>query len=154
MATYASNESAGLRDTRPSIVGNVALGGRIRAYRATIALDAPKINSTTAGTAILDADKVLLARVPAGMRFAGGRIVSSVSLGSATIQIGTLADPDKYRADATFTTVDAPVAFGVAAAFAAGPLAADEEVYLTVDTANLPTTAGAKLVIDLEFAGA
>jgi hypothetical protein len=153
MAKFYTVETQLMGDVPPRAPGNEALGGRKRLYRATIDLDAPKLSTTQNGTVITTADTVLLARIPAGMRFAQGRITSSVSLGTATVAIGTAAAPGKYRAAAVHTAVDTPTSFGVTAAMAAPALGADEEVILTVATANLPNTAGADLVIDLEFVG-
>lgn len=153
MAKYFSNEQRFLGATPPTPPGDEALGGRKRVYRATIPLDAPKLSPSTDGAGVTTADTVSLCKVPAGMRFVEGRITSSVSLGTSTVAIGNATTAGKYRAAAVFTAVDTPTLFGTAAAMAAGASGGEEEVLLTVATANLPTTAGAKLVIDLEFAG-
>lgn len=153
MPTFYSNEMRGVADVPRNLVGNEALGGRVRVFRATIPLDAPNLNSTSAGTVITSADPVVLARVPAGYRFAGGELVSSVSLGTSTVAIGIAGTTGKYRAAAVFTAVDTPTNFGTAASFAAAPLAAEEEIIMTTATASLPTTAGARLVVDLYFVG-
>ncbi len=153
MAKYFSNEQQFLGATPPTPPGDEALGGRKRVYRATINLDGPKLSPSQNGAGVTTADTVSLCRVPAGMRFVEGRITSSVSLGTSTIAIGNATAAGKYRAAAVFTAVDTPTLFGTAAAMAAAAATAGEEVLLTVATANLPTTAGAKLVIDLDFAG-
>lgn len=153
MAKFYTTETQLSGDVPPRAPGNEALGGRKRLYRATIDLDAPKLSTTQNGTVITTADTVSLARIPAGMRFVSGRITSSVSLGTSTIAIGNAGAPGKYRAAAVHTAVDTPTPFGTAASMAAAAAGADEEVILTVATANLPNTAGAKLIIDLEFAG-
>lgn len=153
MAKFYSNETRQTGDfpARPS--GDEALGGRIRLYRATIPLDAPKLSSSTAGTVIATTDTVSLFRIPAGYRFVAGRITSTVSLGTSTVAIGNATTAGKYRAAAVFTTANAPTAFGLGDALAAAASTAEEEVILTVATADLPTTAGAKLVIDIEVVG-
>jgi hypothetical protein len=153
MAKYLSNEQQWLGANPPTPAGDEAYGGRSRLYRATIPLDAPKLSPTQNGASILTTDTVSLARIPAGMRFSHGMLVSSVSLGTSTIAIGTATDTAKYRAAAVFTAVNAPTHFGTAAAMAAGPLAAEEEIILTVAVATLPNTANARLVIDLFFVG-
>ena len=155
MPTYYSQEMRGVADVPRNLVGNEALGGRMRLFRATINLDTPALNSTSSGTSITSSgsDPVVLARVPAGYRFAGGEIVTSVSLGTSTIAIGIAGAVDRYRAAATFTAVNTPTNFGTAAAFAAAPLAAEEEIILTTAVAALPNTAGARLVVDLYFVG-
>lgn len=151
MARYYTIEDQQIGNVPPGVPGNEAYGGRKRLWRASINLDAPKLSSTQTGTQITTADTVLLARIPAGMRFARGRITSSISLGTSTISIGNAAAPAKYRAAAVHTAVDTPTSFGLASAMAAAASGADEDVILTVATASLPNTAGGLLIIDLEF---
>lgn len=153
MAKFYTVETQFSGDNPPRAPGNEALGGRKRVYRATINLDAPKLSSSQNGTVITTADTVSLARVPAGMRFVRGAITSSVSLGTSTISIGNASDAAKYRAAAVHTAVDTPTMFGKASAMALAAAGADEEVLLTVATANLPNGANNVLVVDLEFAG-
>jgi len=153
MAKFFSNELQFLGASPPTPPGDEALGGRKRIYRATIPLDAPKLSPSQTGAGVTTADTVSLGKIPAGMRFVRGFITSSVSLGTSTIAIGDATATGKYRAAAVFTAVDTPTPFGTAAAMAAAAATAEEEVLLTVAVANLPTTAGAKLVVDLEFAG-
>lgn len=152
MARFYTIEDQLLGNTPPTAPGNEAYGGRKRLWRATINLDAPKLTGTTAGTVITTADTVLLGRIPAGMRFVGGRITSSVSLGTSTISIGNATDAAKYRAAAVHTAVDTPTHFGKASAMALAASGADEDVILTVATASLPNAATNLLIIDLEFA--
>lgn len=153
MTVYYANEQAQRGDTPPRLPGNEGVGGRSRWYRATIPLDAPKTSSTTNGAGVTTSDIVALFTRPPGMRFARGFITSSVSLGTSTISIGVFGTPAKYKAAAVHTTVDTPTAFGVATQMAAAATAASEDVILTVAAAALPTTAGAVLVIDMEFMG-
>lgn len=151
MATYYSLETRQRGDGTPRPVGNAALNQRERIFRATIALDAPSTNATTAGTVVATGDIVSCFRVPAGTRFNIGCLTSSVSLGTSTIAIGVAGNPGKYRAAAVFTAVDTPTFFGTATGMAAGELLADEEIIITVTTANLPNTAGARLVLDMRY---
>lgn len=153
MPTFYSNEMRGVADFPRNIPGNDAFGGRLRVYRATIPLDAPNLTSTTAGTVVTAADPVVLARVPNGYRFLRGVITSSVSLGTSTVAIGIAGATGKYRTAAVFTATDTPTDFGNTAALAAGPITADEEIIMTTAVASLPNTAGARLVVDLYFAG-
>lgn len=151
MATFYSSETRQRGDGTPRPVGNAALNQRERVFRATIPLDAPPLSASTTGTVISAGDIISLFRVPAGTRFISGSINCSVSLGTATVAIGTAGNPGKYRAAAVFTTPDTPTSFATAAAQAAGELQADEEIIVTVATAALPNTANAKLVIDLRY---
>lgn len=153
MTVYYANEQAQRADVPPRLPGNEGVGGRSRWYRATIPLDAPKTSSNTNGSGVTTSDTVVLFTRPPGMRFARGFITSSVSLGTSTISIGVSGAPAKYKAAATFIAVDTPTAFGVATQMAAAATAASEDVILTVGAAALPTTAGAVLIVDMEFMG-
>lgn len=115
-------------------------GARVHRYRASITLA-----SQASG------DTVVLANIPAGQCFAGGELVSSVSLGTATVAVGNATSAGKYRAAAVFTATDTPTQFGTAASFAGVPSTAQEQVLLTVGTAALP--ASGTLVVDLYFSG-
>lgn len=117
---------------------NEGYGARLHRYRASITLA-----SQASG------DTIVLANVPAGCVFAGGDIVSSVSLGSATVAIGNSTSAGKYRAAAVFTATDTPTQFGTATAYAGAASSAVEQVLLTVGTAALPSSG--QLVIDLYF---
>lgn len=152
MARFYTDETQFIGNNPPGAPGNAAYGGRKRTYRATIRVDAPKLTSTTNGTVVTTADTILLARVPPGSRFIGGRLTASISMGTSTLAIGTAAATGKYRAAAVFTATDTPTDFGLASAMAAVESTADEEIILTVAVASLPTTAGGLLIIDLEFA--
>lgn len=135
--TYAS-EAAGLSTIPTTMANGAVVGGRVRRFRATITLA-----SQASG------DTVVLASVPAGYAFAYGVINASATLGaSATVAIGTAATAAKYRAAATFTAA-APTLFGVSTAVDDVPLAAAEEVILTVGTAALPSSG--TCIVDLYF---
>lgn len=145
-----------------NLADGARVGGRVRAYTWEITLD-----SQTPGV-------IPLGRVNAGQWFVGGKLTSTVSLGSATVAIGTAAipgrqvgvpslpaNPGKYRTAATFTAVNTPTAFGNVAAMQAvssggqGPAEAYtgvyEELTLTTAVANLP--ASGTLVVTLEYSG-
>lgn len=151
MATFYSSETRQKGDNPARPVGNAALNQRERVFRATIPLDVPPLNASSNGTVIASGDIVSLYRIPAGTRFISGRLCSSVSLGTSTIAIGIAGNTGKYRAAAVFTAVDTPTTFATALSMAAGELQADEEIIMTVSTANLPNTAGARLVVDMIF---
>lgn len=153
MAVFYAEELRGLGDALPRTPGNEAVGGRPRIYRSVIKLDAPALTSTTTGTVVTSADSVVVAKVPPGMRFAGGTLIANISIGAATFGIGIASSVGKYRAAATFTAVDTPTAFGTAAAYAAGPLANEETVVLTSTAGNLANNAGGLLIVELEFVG-
>lgn len=141
MAQTFSSELAPTQTTPAGIPSATnGYGARVHRYRASITLAAQA-----------SGDTVVLANIPAGQCFAGGELVASVSLGTATVAIGSAASAAKYRAAAVFTAVDTPTPFGGAVAFAAPPSTAQEQVLLTIGTAALP--GAGTLVVDLYFSG-
>ncbi len=139
MTTLSSNYADG------SVVG-----GRLRRYRAIVALDAQ-------GTGTVD----LGLRIPPGHVFAFGVLNTDTSLGSSTIAIGVAGTAAKYKAAGTFTSTSTPTLFGANAAVAAtshtssevgsSPLGqgTNEDVIMTVAAAALP--ASGTLVVDMYF---
>lgn len=134
--TYAT-EVAGQYAIPATKSSGAVQGGRMRRWRATVALAAQA-----------DGDTIVLANVPAGHVFAFGVLNSSVSLGTSTIAIGTDTTAGKYRASAVHTATT-PTMFGLFSAADDDPLTADEEVILTNTTAALPGSG--TLVVDLYF---
>lgn len=138
---YGSTFTGVLDGTRPPARADGALCyGKRRIFREVFDL-------STATFAI--GDQLVLGRLPIASYFDGGRIVSSVSLGSSTLSIGSAAAPAKYRAAAVLTAVDAPSSFGPAAAFAQAMLTTEEEVIATIAAANLPAAGTLVFEIDL-----
>lgn len=111
--------------------GNVSgahQGARVRVWRETITLASQPT-----------ADQIVIAdNVPIGSTFLYGILTTTVSLGTSTIALGTIASTGKYRAAATFTTTDTPTLFGVTAAQA--PLTVAETVQITIAVAALPAS--------------
>lgn len=138
--TYSTEAALYLNSTPAQMANGAVVGGRLRRYRATIAL---------AGQ--VPGDTIVLNKLPAGSAFSHGMLTSSASLGSATVAVGIAGDAGKYRAAAVFTAADTPTAFGKASAVDDEPLAADETVILTIGAAALP--ASGTLVVDLYAAG-
>jgi len=139
MAQTYSVECAGI-DFVPSVKPSAisAFHARLRRFRATV-----NLASQASG------DTVVLGDIPAGFVFAGGEMVASVSLGTATAAIGNASSAGKYRAAAVFTAVDTPTPFGTTAGFSGAASTATERVILTVGTAALP--ASGTLVVDMYF---
>jgi hypothetical protein len=102
------------------------VGGRLRVFNEKI---------TLAGQATTDT--IAVARLPKGARVLYGVLTTDTSLGSSTIAIGVAGSTGKYRTAATFTATNTPTPFGNAAAVGE-PLAADEEVIITIGAASLP----------------
>lgn len=155
MAKYLSQEQKWLGNSPPTPPGDEAYGGRLRMFRATIALDALTVNSTTTvGTGAQTTDTISLGVIPPGYRFVRGYLTANVSLATSTVSIGNATSAAKYRAAAVFTAVDTPTPFGLTAAMVtAAPASGSEEIILTIATAALPSGAGNRLVVDIEITG-
>ena len=124
--TYAT-EVAGFGTSPETKPDGGIHGGRLRRFRASFTMAAQA-----------SGDDIVLARVPAGYRFAFGIINASATMGaSATVAIGVAGATGKYRAAAVFTAA-APTMFGVSTAADDDALTAEETVLLTIAVAALP----------------
>ncbi len=110
----------------------------------------------TMAAALLNGDTLNIgAPIPAQARFLMGWLLSTATLGAATISIGfsptdgSAADPNAYRLDATFTVTDLPTVFGHTAGIQT-VLALESQIDLLIGTANLP--AGGELSVYMMFA--
>jgi hypothetical protein len=142
MAAYLSTELGGSANQTAAPVGYKpaasVYGGRLKRLRATFTLNS---QATT--------DTLVVGNLPAGSTFAFGVVNASATLGaSATVAIGNSGTAGKYRAAATFTAA-APTLFGDSAPVAAAPLAAEEQVIVTIGTAALP--ASGTFIVDLFY---
>lgn len=141
MATFYSRETVG----KLNVAGRSAIEphqyrAKLQRIRATIDYD-----GQAAG------DDIVLGELPAGSVFAYGVITASATAGgTATIAIGTAGATGKYRAAATFTAVNTPTMFGLAAAASADALTRDERVIATIAAASLPNSAD-YMVVDLYY---
>lgn len=152
MPAYLSAELSGTNGSGGSVLTTAPAGykpratvqgGRVKRLRGTFTLSA---------TAVTTSDTLVIGTLPAGSTFAFGIITASVTMGAtATLAIGTTGATGKYRAGATFTSADTPTLFGVNTAVgAADPaLAADEQVFITIGAASLPTSG--TLIVDLYY---
>lgn len=158
MPQYLPRELRALGDIPPNNVGGEpGVGDRVRLHRSTIHLDAPFINGTSNAVQWLTTDTALL--VPGSMlrgsRFLYGVISTSLSLGTSTVAIGVSGAAGRYRTAAVLTAVDTPTLFGnVLTGLAASPLAADDNIIMTIAVASLPNTATHRLIVDLYFGNA
>jgi hypothetical protein len=137
MAQTFSTELAGIA-SQPVVKPAVpAYGGRLRRYRATIAM---------ASQSITTGNEAILAKIPAGQAFAFAIVNTSVTTGATTVAIGNGTTPALYAATAAYTTVDTPVIVGKNAAVAAGAYASEETILATSSAA---LAASGNLVIDI-----
>lgn len=138
MAEHRSKEIEGQYAHPPKLLDGGVMGGRVRRYRATIALAAQAADDT-----------VTLVHSRSCESFAYGILTSDTSLGSAKIKIGTKISGAVYRDEATFTKKDTPVFFGEMSALLAAAPSTTDEVVLTVKEAALP--AEGNLIVDLYY---
>lgn len=140
MATTYANEVAGFGTTPNTKPDGGIHGGRLRRFRASFTMAAQA-----------SGDDIVLAKIPAGYRFAFGILNASATMGaSATVAIGISGATGKYRTAAVFTAA-APTLFGVNTAADDDALTAEETVLLTVAVAALPGSGTA--YVDLYFSG-
>lgn len=94
-------------------------------------------------------DTIEVARLPKGAVPLYGVVVSSVSLGASTLEIGVSGTAAKYRAAATLA-VTTPELFGVAGGVGQA-LSAEEAVIVTVGTAALPASGTLRVMVVYAF---
>lgn len=136
----SSERAAAAGGTLPQAQPDGALvGAKLRRIRASFAL---------AGQA--SGDTLEIGVLPIGAAFAGIRITSGASLGTATIAVGNATNAAKYKAAAAFTAVDTPTTYGKASALDDAPSTDPETVIATIGTAALPGT-GEPLVFELLY---
>lgn len=139
MANTYSNELSGIASqpvVKPSALS--AYNAREHRFRATIPL-----------TSQASGDTVTIAKIPAGMTFAGGVLATDTSLGTATVAVGISGTTGKYAAAQTLTATNSPVLIGTVAQLTAAALTAEETIIVTVGVASLP--ASGTLLVDLYF---
>lgn len=152
MAAYLSAELSGTNGASGSTLTTSPVGYRPRATTYGARLKRLRATFTLSATAVTTSDTLVIGNLPAGATFAFGVLTASATMGaSATLAIGISGTTGKYRAAATFTAVDTPTLFGVTTAVgAADPaLSAEEQVFITVGAASLPTSG--TLVVDLYY---
>jgi hypothetical protein len=106
-----------------------------------------------AGIAYANADQIFLCSLKAGEQITDIKIVTDTTLGTTTLSIGPKTATTKYANAKTQTVVDTPTSLGPKATAADdGPLAADEDVWITLGVGGI---AGAILfTITVEIASA
>ena len=133
MAVFYGAEMTKLRVDPITVPNPGFVDGTLRVFQESVTL----ATQTTA-------DTIEIARLPKGAVFLYGSMVTTTSLGSATIAIGITGTTGKYRAAATFTTTTAPEFFGVTNGI--GSTLSDEEiVIITIATASLPGSGTLKI---------
>ncbi|MGP1395400.1 MAG: hypothetical protein ACTS3R_07800 [Inquilinaceae bacterium] len=128
MAAFLGTQMAKLAAVPPRKISVADAGGRARVFNETVPL-----------TAQASGDTIDVAVLPQGARVLYGVLVSSVSLGTATVAVGTASAPAKYRAATTVTAADTPILFGVSGGVGTA-LPEPETVRLTLGVAALPAS--------------
>lgn len=108
-------------------------GCRVKAINATILMAAQAAN-----------DLIKIGTIKKGERFLYGTITVTTSTGSSTLAIGNKTTADKYKAAAAHTTTDVPSIFGKT--LAQDVNSADEDVYVKVAAASMPSAGDGKEV--------
>ena len=137
MAQTFSTELAGIASlpvVKPAVP---SYGGRLRRYRASIALAA---QSPTAG------NEIVLAKLPAGQVFAFAIVNTDTSTGATTVALGNAASAATYSATVAYATINTPVITGKVAPTIAAAYTAEEVVLLT-SSAALP--GAGNMVVDI-----
>ena len=142
MAAYLSTDLAGSANQTSAPVGYkpaaTVYGARLKRLRGLFTYN----TQTTS-------DTLVIGNLPTGATVAFGAITTSASTGSATLAVGITGTTGKYKAAGAVTTTDQPQLFGLASAVGGTPLAAEEQVFVTIAGASLP--ASGTLVVDLYY---
>ena len=129
MATYYALQQVGVADGT-KIPANKADGRQVHANLGVLVATKDNTNALAAN------DLVYLGKLRAGQMVTAIRGLTDTSFGAVTLSVGTLTTPGKYVNGATLTATGVPTPLGpLAAAVAAGPLTADEDIYLKVSGA-------------------
>jgi len=118
----------------------VAQGGRVRTASATLTYA-----SQSAGAQAFDNPL----KLPQGAQVIGGFISTSVTTGSATVALGITGSTAKYKAAAAVTATTSAALAVPDAAVLATALTAEENVFPTTASANLP--AFGKLTVIIQY---
>lgn len=106
--------------------------------------------ATKPPTPLAVGDRFYIGKVPQGATVRTIAVNTDTSFGSATLSIGTTANPTKYVNAKGVTATDVPTGIGPrAAVHAAAPLTADEGLWATVVGAAIPAVVVA--VIETEY---
>lgn len=114
--------------------------GRLRIVSGSYVLAA-----SVAGGGAASGDTIDLFTIPKGARVVAILCNAGGSHGSAQLKVGDSSDDDKYRVQATLTTVGLSIQNSAAAQVGAAvqgvtiPYAADTTIFITVASANFPT---------------
>ena len=132
MATYYGTNAgkvmaATVNTGAPGTPAQDTTGSSVRAFVETVAM-------TTQTTG----DIIYVARLPKGSVFLYGLIDTDTTTSTATVSVGVTGATQKYRTAGAVTVTTQPGLLGVGAAWT--QLTQDDDVFLTIGTASLPTS--------------
>ncbi len=139
------------REYKASVVdGGKVEGSKVNAELRTISVTLPLDDTTNFKGASGDTD--LIARLPPGAAVRRIDVVASVSLTTSQLAFGYSGAATAYGAAKAYgTTANALISWVSSTARAAAANAAATDVLMTVSSADLPTTAGATVTIDIIY---
>jgi len=143
MAAFFLAHAVGVEDgtlTPPAKYDGRFVGAKVKTVRA----------NHPAGVAYANGDTLFLVALKAGEQIKDIRVTSDTSFGTTTLSIGPVGTATKYANAKTMTVTDVPTSIGPRATAADdGPLAADEDVLITLGVGGI---AGAVLfTIDVDI---
>lgn len=142
MATHYAKQQVGVVDGT-QVPAKKADGREVNAHSRLL------LASKVTGTTWTSGDKINLGKVPSGRKITAIRLCTGTSLGTATISIGTAGDATKYVNAATLTATDVPTVLGPkASTLDDDPLAAEEELFATIGTANIASATVLTFIIE------
>lgn len=120
-------------------------GRKVGAKRSSIIANKP------AGVAYANGDTIFAGRLRAGESLRDIILISDTSLGTTTVSAGPKSNATKYVNAKTMTTTDTPTSIGPRGTAAnAGPLTADEDIWLTLGVGGIG--GGVNLSVELVIA--
>lgn len=135
MATYMARQFIGVADGT-KIPADRPDPRQVGAAKGVTVATKNNTGADAAAPALANGDKIYIGKLRAGELLTDIKGLTDTSFGAVTISIGTLTTPAKYVNAATLTALNVPTSLGpLASALAAGPLAADEDIYATVSGA-------------------
>lgn len=106
-----------------------------------------------AGVAYASGDRLFLASLKAGEQITDIKVISDTTFGTTTLSVGPTGSATKYVNAKTMTATDTPTSIGPRASAADdGPLAADEDVWITLGVGGI--AAGVLFTVQVEIASA
>lgn len=144
MPTYYPKQQVGVADGTTAPAGR-ADGREVNAKRRSI------LASKVPGTAWAANDLFYLGKKPQGYKLTRVSLTTDTSLGTTTVDVGTLTAPTSYVAAKTLTVTDTPTVLGPKASTLDDDAGDAEDLYARILVAGVGSAV--LLTFDLEFTG-